>query len=85
MFDGWDDEQLLDALRQSLAASRDMPPGTIDAAQSAYAWRDVDTELAQLSFDSSRDQELALSRRSETAAVRAFAQLAEQAAAGRVG
>jgi hypothetical protein len=72
VFDGWDDEQLLAALGQSLAASRDVPTETIAAAQSAYAWRNFDAELAQLSYDSSRDRDLALSRQSETATIRAF-------------
>jgi hypothetical protein len=72
VFDGWDDEQLLDKLRQSLAASRDVPPGIIAAARSAYAWRNVGTELARLVYDSSRDRDLALSRQSEKAAIRAL-------------
>jgi hypothetical protein len=72
VFDGWDNEQLMAALRQSLAASQDVPPEAIAAARSAYAWRNVDAELAQLSYDSSRDRDLALSRQSETAAIRAL-------------
>jgi hypothetical protein len=72
VFDGWNDEQLLGALRESLAASREISPEAITAAQSAYAWRNFDTELAQLIYDSSRDRELAVSRQPETATVRAF-------------
>jgi hypothetical protein len=72
VFDGWDNEQLMAALRQSLAASQDVPPEAIAAARSAYAWRNVDAELAQLSYDSSRDRDLALSRQSETATIRAL-------------
>lgn len=72
MFDGWDDERLLGALRESLAAGRKVPPETITAAQSAYAWRNFDTELAELIYDSRRDRELAASRQSETATIRAL-------------
>ena len=72
MFDGWNDEQLLGALRESLVASREVSPEAITAAQSAYAWRNFDTELAQLIYDSSRDRELAASRQSETASARAL-------------
>jgi hypothetical protein len=72
VFDGWDDKQLLDALGQSLAASRNVPPAIITAARNAYGWRTFDTELAQLIYDSGRDRDLALSRQSETAAARAF-------------
>jgi hypothetical protein len=72
VFDGWDDEKLLGALRESLAAGREVSPETITAAQSAYAWRNFDTELAQLIYDSSRDRELTVSRQSETAAIRAL-------------
>jgi hypothetical protein len=77
VFDGWDNEQLIAALRQSLAASRDVPPEAIAAARSAYAWRNVDAELAQLSYDSSRDRDLALSRQSETATIRALTFVSE--------
>jgi hypothetical protein len=72
VFDGWNDEQLLGALRESLVASREVSPEAIAAARSAYAWRNFDTELAQLIYDSSRDWELAVSRQPETATVRAF-------------
>jgi hypothetical protein len=77
VFDGWDDDQLLTALRESLAARRDVPPGTIAAAQSAYAWHNIDAELAQLTYDSGRDRDLTLSRRSETASARAFTFVSE--------
>ena len=75
---GWDDEQLLEGLRLSLADVRDVPPEFIAAARNAYAWRNVDAELAQLSYDSSRD--LALRQESETAAARAPTSAASSAA-----
>jgi hypothetical protein len=50
--DGWDDEGLLAALRQALGERRAVPPEFVTAAKSAYTWRNIDAELAQLSYDS---------------------------------
>lgn len=58
MRENWDDEQLLAALRESLQACRDVPTWFTEAGQSAYAWHDIDAQLAQLTYDSSCDQEL---------------------------
>ena len=72
MRDGWDDEQLLGALREAMRAREAVPPGLIEAAKSAYAWHNIDAELAQLTYDSSRDQDLSAAVRSETASIRAL-------------
>ena len=58
MREAWDDEQLLAALRESLRARQDVPPWFTEAGQSAYAWHNIDAQLAQLTYDSSRDQDL---------------------------
>jgi hypothetical protein len=54
----WDDEPLLTALRESLRARRAVPEWFTAAGKSAYAWHNIDAQLAQLTYDSSRDQDL---------------------------
>jgi hypothetical protein len=68
----WDDEQLLAALKESLRAARAVPPEFAEAGKSAYAWRNIDAELARLTYDSLCDLERASSLRSETASIRAL-------------
>jgi hypothetical protein len=68
----WDDEQLLAALRQSLNAHRAVPPWFTETAKNAYAWHDIDAELAHLTYDSIRAQDRTASLRSETASIRAL-------------
>lgn len=63
------DEDLLAALGQAIRDSQDVPPGFIQAARDAYAWHNVDYELAQLTYDSSRYADAA---RAETASIRAL-------------
>jgi hypothetical protein len=70
--DGWDDEQLLGALREATRAREEVPPGVVEVAKGAYAWHNIDAELAQLTYDSSRDGELSATVRSETATIRAL-------------
>jgi hypothetical protein len=69
--DGWDDEQLLGSLREAVKARQDVPPEFVEAGKGAYAWRDIDAELARLTYDSSRDTDRA-GVRSETASIRAL-------------
>jgi hypothetical protein len=54
----WDDEQLLTALQESLRARREVPAWFMAAGQSAYAWHNIDAQLARLTYDSSRDRDL---------------------------
>jgi hypothetical protein len=70
--DLWDDEQLLQALREAMRARQAVPPEFIEAGKNAYAWHNIDAELAQLTYDSSADKHLSASMRSETAALRAL-------------
>ena len=72
-----DDERLLAALRESLRARQDVPPWFTEAGQSAYAWHNIDAQLAQLTYDSRCDQDLAsvtrsAGTRSEPASIRAL-------------
>lgn len=46
-----DDDELLAALRSALEADG-VPPGLVQQAKEMYSWRNVDDELAALTFDS---------------------------------
>jgi hypothetical protein len=47
-----DDDQLAAALGEAL---RPVPEGFVDAGRAAFAWRDIDAELAALTYDSAAD------------------------------
>jgi len=69
-----DDDELLAALDDALRAARDMPRGFAEAGKAAYAWRDIDAELATLTYDSviqADEPALAMSR-SEPASLRSL-------------
>jgi hypothetical protein len=68
----YDDEELLAALRQALAERQVVPPEFVEAAKNAFAWHNIDAELAELTYDSSRDAEPASRTRAETASIRAL-------------
>jgi hypothetical protein len=72
MLDSWDDDQLLAALREAIAAQQAVPARLVESAKGAYAWHNVDAELAQLTYDSSRDRDRTAVVRSETASIRAL-------------
>ena len=69
---GWDDEQLMAALREAMRARQVVPDWFVETGKSAYAWHNIDAELAQLTYDSSRDTERAAVTRSESASIRAL-------------
>ena len=71
MPDSWDDEQLWDALRESLRARQAVPSWFIETGKSAYAWHNIDSELAQLTYDSLQDIHDPVMR-AETASIRAL-------------
>ena len=72
MRDGWDDEQLMAALREAMRARQAVPDWFVETGRSAYAWHNIDAELAQLTYDSSRDTERTAVTRSENASIRAL-------------
>ena len=72
MRDIWDDEQLLAALREALEADEAIPPEFIELGKNAYAWHNIDAELAQLTYDSMHEPDHALSLRAEAASIRAL-------------
>jgi hypothetical protein len=67
-----DDERLLAALGRAIRARRDVPPEFVQAAKDAFAWHDIDAELAQLTYDSVHGIELAARTRAENASIRAL-------------
>ena len=67
-----DDEELLAALGEALRARREVPEWFVEAGKNAYAWHNIDAELAQLTYDSLGDRERAAAVRSEAASIRAL-------------
>lgn len=65
-----DDDDLAAALREAIRARAEVPEHLVEAAKSAYAWRTIDAELAELTFDSRTD--LVASTRSESASIHAL-------------
>jgi hypothetical protein len=70
--DGIEDDRLLAALREALEARRAVPPELIRASENAYTWLNIDTELAQLTYDSSVERSDAPVLRAETASIRSL-------------
>lgn len=66
------DDELLAALREAVTARRAVPDDFVAAAKNAFAWHNIDAELAQLTYDSMRDTDLALATRTEAASIRAL-------------
>jgi hypothetical protein len=67
-----DDEVLLAALRQAIRTRKAVPPDFVEAAKSAFAWRNIDAELAQLTYDSTESLAAAAATRAEPASIRAL-------------
>ena len=67
-----DDEELLAALGEALRAREAVPEWFVETGKNAYAWHNIDAELAQLTYDSLGDRERAAAVRSETASIRAL-------------
>ena len=72
MRNDWDDDRLLGALRQALRAREAVPSWFIETGRNAFAWHNIDAELAQLTYDSNEDRLQATVMRSETASIRAL-------------
>jgi hypothetical protein len=70
--DRWDDDALFAALREAVRARQAVPAEFVEAGKSAFAWHNIDAELAQLTYDSSRDTLYEPSLRAEAAVVRAL-------------
>ena len=72
MRNGWDDEELLAELREAMRARRAVPSWFVETGKSAYAWHNIDAELAQLTYDSQTDADRLAAVRSENASIRAL-------------
>ncbi len=70
--DGLGDEALFAALRQAIRTRQAVPPEFVEAAKSAFAWRNIDAELAQLTYDSTQAPAAAAPMRAEAASIRAL-------------
>jgi hypothetical protein len=68
---GLTDDELLEALRRAVTARQDVPEDFVAAAKNAFAWHNIDAELAQLTYDS-RAADHALTTRTEAASIRAL-------------
>ena len=67
-----DDDELLAALGEAIRAREEVPEWFVETGKNAYAWHNIDAELAQLTYDSEADLDLAAAVRSETASIRAL-------------
>jgi hypothetical protein len=67
-----DDDKLLAALREAMRRRDAVPTWFVEVGKNAYAWHDIDAELAQLTYDSHNEEHLTTATRSETASVRAL-------------
>jgi hypothetical protein len=67
-----DDYELLAALHDAMKAREAVPASFVETGKNAYAWHNVDAELAQLTYDSESDQRVPAMTRSETASIRAL-------------
>jgi hypothetical protein len=77
MPDGLDDEELLAALGDAMKARQEVPDWFVETGKNAFAWHNIDAELAQLTYDSSVDADQgqvagAAAVRSEAASIRAL-------------
>jgi hypothetical protein len=74
MPDGWDDEELLTVLGDAMRAREAVPEWFVETGKSAYAWHNIDAELAQLTYDSDSDVDRGrvAAVRSEAASIRAL-------------
>ncbi|HEU4424951.1 MAG TPA: hypothetical protein VFR67_20680 [Pilimelia sp.] len=68
-----DDEQLLASLTAALRAGSEVPREFVETGKAAYAWHNIDAELAALTYDSDLDElALAAVTRAQPAPLRAL-------------
>jgi hypothetical protein len=68
----WNDDELLEALRDALATSEEVPQAFVEAGKAAFVWRTIDAELAALTYDSDWDVREPVLVRSESATLRSL-------------
>jgi hypothetical protein len=59
-------------LGEAMRARQAVPEWFVETGKNAYAWHDIDADLAQLTYDSLVDRERAAAARSESASIRAL-------------
>lgn len=67
-----DDERWLELVREAISDSSVVPHSVREAAYAAYAWRTIDAELAELTFDSTREDPALAGSRSNQAPLRSL-------------
>jgi hypothetical protein len=67
-----DHDELLAALGEAIQAREEVPEWFVETGKNAYAWHNIDAELARLTYDSSRDRDAVAMVRSEAASIRAL-------------
>jgi len=69
-----DDDELLAAVGEALRSANDVPRHFIEAGKSAFAWHNIDAELAALTYDSAThpQEHLVAITRAEPAPLRAL-------------
>ena len=72
MRNDWDDERLLVALGEAIRERQAVPSWFVETGKNAFAWHNIDAELAQLTYDSRENRRELTVVRSETASVRAL-------------
>lgn len=69
----WDDDELLAMLADAQRAAESVPREFIEVGKAAYAWRNIDAELAELVYDSALEEaQLVGQTRAEPAQLRAL-------------
>jgi hypothetical protein len=66
------EDRVMSLLRRGLDESDPVPVDVVDFAKAALAWRNIDAELAELSYDSSQEQTPAGVRSTSTARMLSF-------------
>jgi hypothetical protein len=67
-----DDDHLFEALRECLVTAGRVPAEVVTAAKEVFSLRNMDEELARLTYDSRADADLVGAFRSETLSVRSL-------------
>jgi hypothetical protein len=68
----WSDDELLARLAEAQAEAETVPRDFIEAGKAAYAWRNIDAELAELVYDSALEAHSGATVRAEQAHLRAL-------------
>ena len=65
-----DDDELLAAIKVALQAADDVPANFVETGKASFAWRDIDADLAALTYDSATDLLADAGTRADPATIR---------------